>query len=268
MYGKIFEQIYEGSLYGQWEALVTFQQLIVLAEHPDGIVDMTPAAIAARTSIPLDIIQRGIAYLEQPDAESRTPDEEGRRIIRLSDGRTWGWRITNYPEYNAIRTAEERREYMRLYQQARRAAKKAASTDVNIPSTPVSTVNPLAVAVPIATTKKTTTARTAPPSWLGQVCDVYERHYGAGSFNYGKAGKILKPLHEAGFSGEEIASRFDRYANRLDDIRYLSLAKFRESFSAFAENAPNGALQKPKGGVGQRTHDAALRALGGPAEGR
>jgi hypothetical protein len=82
-----------------------------------------------------------------------------------------------------------------------------------------------------------TTARTAPPSWLSHVCDVYERHYGAGSFPHGKAGKILKPLHEAGFSGEEIASRLDRYANALDDIKYLSLAKFRESFAGFAENA-------------------------------
>lgn len=150
LYGKIFEQIYEGSLYGQWEALVTFQQLIVLAEYPDGVVDMTPAAIAARTSIPLDIIQRGIAILELPDAESRTPDESGRRIVRLAEGRTWGWRITNYPHYNAIRTAEERREYMRLYQQARRAAKREASTDVNVASTPVSNVNPVAIAVDVA----------------------------------------------------------------------------------------------------------------------
>ncbi len=264
MYGKIFEQIYEGSLYGQWEALVTFQQMIVLAEHPDGIVDMTPAAIAARTSIPLEIIQRGIAYLEQPDAESRTPDEEGRRIIRLSDGRTWGWRITNYPEYNAIKNAEDRREYMRLYQQARRAAKKnAPSTDVNISSTPVSGVNPLAVAVdvaiPIATAKKKrTTGRQAPAVWLSPICDVYERHFGAGSFDYGKAGGLLKPLIVAGHSGEEIASRLNRYCERLDDIKYLSLATFRERFGAFADGA---AQAQPKGGVAQRTFNKAVEAL-------
>jgi len=35
--------MYEGTLYGQWEAIITFQQLIVLATE-DGIIDMTPPA--------------------------------------------------------------------------------------------------------------------------------------------------------------------------------------------------------------------------------
>jgi hypothetical protein len=34
------------------------QQLIVLST-PDGVIDMTPQAIAARTSIPIDIIRKG-----------------------------------------------------------------------------------------------------------------------------------------------------------------------------------------------------------------
>ena len=48
MYGKIFESIYDGSLYGQWEAIVTMQQLIVLADA-DGVIDMTPPAISGKT---------------------------------------------------------------------------------------------------------------------------------------------------------------------------------------------------------------------------
>ncbi|MGH3426857.1 MAG: hypothetical protein ACRDQZ_04715 [Mycobacteriales bacterium] len=119
MYGKIFAQIYEGSLYGQWQALVTFQQMIVLCDA-EGVVDMTPEALAARTSIPLEIIRQGLAVLEAPDERSRTPDEEGRRIIRLTTNRDWGWRITNYEHYRKIRSAEERRVYMKLYQRDRR----------------------------------------------------------------------------------------------------------------------------------------------------
>ena len=66
MYGKIFEQMYDSSLVEDWKVLVTFQQLIVLADA-DGIVDMTATSIARRTNIPLDVIEYGIAELEKPD---------------------------------------------------------------------------------------------------------------------------------------------------------------------------------------------------------
>ena len=136
MYGKIFASMFKGSLYGRWEAIVTFTVMIVLADQ-EGEVDMTPEALAAGTSIPLDIIRRGIEYLEAPDPQSRTPDEEGRRIIRVSDSRDWGWRITNYAHYRAIRTAEERREYFKQHKRKQRAkAKKGPPVSTESPQSP------------------------------------------------------------------------------------------------------------------------------------
>src|SRR3990172_11905550 len=125
MYGKLFAQMYDGTLatQGPWQALVTFQQFIILADK-EGVVDMTADAIARRPTIPPDIIKIGIAALEQPDAASRSPDEEGCRIVRLSDARDWGWRIVNYLHYRTIRSQDERRDYMRIYQRNRRAAAK------------------------------------------------------------------------------------------------------------------------------------------------
>jgi hypothetical protein len=122
MFGKLFEAMYDGTLAtkGPWEALVTFQQLIILADK-HGVVDMTPEAISRRTTVPSKIIQKGIHALEQPDPDSRTPDEGGRRIVRLSRSRPWGWRIVNYAKYRAIRSQEERREYHRRYWQDNRS---------------------------------------------------------------------------------------------------------------------------------------------------
>lgn len=116
MYGKMYRQMYHGTLAttGPWQALVTFQQLIVLADR-DGVVDMTPEAISRETTIPLEIILLGVEALEQPDSESRSPDEEGRRIVRLTESRSWGWRIVNYEHYRKLRSEEERREYHRQY---------------------------------------------------------------------------------------------------------------------------------------------------------
>lgn len=125
MYGKVFSQMYDGTLgtKGPWQALVAFQQLIILADK-EGVVDMTPDALARRTTIPLAIIELGIATLELPDPDSRSPDEEGRRIVRLSDDRSWGWRIVNYEHYRKLRSEEERREYHKLYARKRRASTK------------------------------------------------------------------------------------------------------------------------------------------------
>lgn len=142
MYGKLFEQMYDGTLAtkGPWQALVTFQQFIILADKR-GEVDMTPEAIARRTTIPLEIIQQGIAALEQPDAASRSPALEGRRIVRLSEHRDWGWAVVNYGHYRKIRSEDERREYMRLYQRKRR---EAVNQDVN-KSTASTQSQPIAV---------------------------------------------------------------------------------------------------------------------------
>jgi hypothetical protein len=130
MYGKLFGSMYDGTLTskGPWQALVTLQQMIILADR-DGVVDMTASAISRRTSIPLDIIETGIAALMEPDPDSRTPDEDGRRIVLLESHRDWGWHLVNHAKYQAIRTAEERREYMRQAQARSRANR--ASTSVN-----------------------------------------------------------------------------------------------------------------------------------------
>lgn len=116
MYAKVFSQMYDGTLCtrGPWQALVTFQQLLVLADQ-DGNVDMTAEAIARRTTIPLEIIQVGIEKLLLEDERSRTPTENGKRIIPLSEGRDWGWHVVNYKHYRALKREEDRREYHREY---------------------------------------------------------------------------------------------------------------------------------------------------------
>lgn len=109
MYGKIFEQIYDGTLGENWQALITFQQMIILCDS-SGVVDMTPNAISRRTGIPVEHIEAGIRYLEEPDPDSRTPDEEGRRIVRLDDHRPWGWKIVNHALYRKMASYEDKKK--------------------------------------------------------------------------------------------------------------------------------------------------------------
>jgi hypothetical protein len=130
MYVKVFRQMYEGSLatVGPWEAMVTFQQFLILADR-FGDVDMTPEVISRLTTIPLDVIRRGIEALTQPDDQSRTPDEDGRRLVLIDERRSWGWRVVNYGKYAAIRSAEERRDYKRRWIKAKRKLSTVDNVD-------------------------------------------------------------------------------------------------------------------------------------------
>jgi len=109
MYGKLFEQMYDGTLAENWQALITFQQMIILCDD-SGVIDLTPSAISRRTGIPIEHIKAGIKTLESDDPYSRTPDENGRRIVRLDDHRPWGWKIVNHQKYKQMASYEDKKK--------------------------------------------------------------------------------------------------------------------------------------------------------------
>ncbi len=105
MFAKVFTQILDSSLADDYLVRLVFEDFLKLASA-QGIVDMTASAIARRTNVPLDVVLRGISVLEAADPNSRTPDEQGRRIIRLDPARSWGWRITNFIKYRESATQD------------------------------------------------------------------------------------------------------------------------------------------------------------------
>lgn len=191
MYGKLFAQMYDGTLAtkGPWQALVTFQQLVILAD-PEGVVDMTVEAVARRTTIPFDIIEAGIRALEEPDPGSRTPAEEGRRLIRLSESRPWGWRIVNYGFYRNIRNEVERRnkrrEYHKEYARRRRQQAVNNSQQIQHSSNGVNGVTP-------SSKKEKGTTPTKSSGWVGRFLTAYTEAT-KGAYSAGRLGRELKDL--------------------------------------------------------------------------
>jgi hypothetical protein len=164
MYAKVFTQIYDGTLCtkGPWQALVTFQQLLILSDQ-DGNVDMTASAIARRTTIPLEIIELGIECLLKEDPESRTPVEDGKRIVPLSDSRSWGWHIVNYKHYRALKREEDRREYHRDYWHKRKL-NNSTDTQHTQPNQPIAEAEAKAEAK--KTTSSSKPAAFVAPDWV------------------------------------------------------------------------------------------------------
>lgn len=104
-FAKIYRCLWDGTLGQEGDA---WPMLVFLCTHANhrGIVEMAPRAIAARCGWTEERVRAGLAKLEEPDPQSRTPDEDGRRIVRLDPRREWGWRIVNYHPWREMTPAE------------------------------------------------------------------------------------------------------------------------------------------------------------------
>ena len=116
--------------------------LLVLADQT-GAVDMTYEAISRRTNVPVEEVVKYVKQLCQPDARSRSPLEEGKRLIPLDSNRDWGWQIVNYVHYRNIRDEAARREYFRDKQREHRKKNKKQVFDGEGVSTPSNFVKDL-----------------------------------------------------------------------------------------------------------------------------
>lgn len=126
MYAKLFKSLFEGSMRGKSDVILVWVNLLANADQ-DGFVDRHFRAIADETGLPLERVYIAIAELESPDTDSRSKELEGRRIERMEEHRTWGWKIINHAKYRALRNTEERRVQNRLAQERFREKRKQNS---------------------------------------------------------------------------------------------------------------------------------------------
>ena len=91
--------------------------MLALADRFGEVAASVPGlAIAAH--VPTESARIAIKILESPDPDSRTPDEDGRRIVRINGG----WKIINHNKYRTLsgRDEEWQRERAKLKQKAYR----------------------------------------------------------------------------------------------------------------------------------------------------
>ena len=140
MYAKLFTSIYQGTLRGNSHGLLVFTNLLAHADK-EGVSDIHPRAIAEEVGLSVQQVQAALDELEAPDSESRSPENEGRRIVRVDEHRAWGWVVVNYLKYRAIRSEDDRREQNRI-SQANWRARNADSKQSKPPSAGVSRDKP------------------------------------------------------------------------------------------------------------------------------
>lgn len=90
----------------------------------NGISPVTEASLYRVANITKEEAEDAIRAFTSPDPKSRTPDNDGRRIERVSGG----FRLLNYSKYRDIRTPEQKNAYMRDYMKRYRKQQKEGLT--------------------------------------------------------------------------------------------------------------------------------------------
>jgi hypothetical protein len=83
------------------------------------------AALARAANLSLEEAQNAIAELQSPDANSSTPDMEGRRLVRIPGG----WQIVNYIKYRSHQSTSQIKATERQRKHRARSAEREHAPD-------------------------------------------------------------------------------------------------------------------------------------------
>lgn len=128
MYGKHFESMYEGSMYGAGIAVFAVWGYVI-AHVRKSRVELNPVKLAHTLGGEVSDIESAITVLTEPDPKSRHKTHEGRRLIREGE---FQYFVPSWETYQAIRNADDRREYNRQKQAEYRAKKRSKKTKAKI----------------------------------------------------------------------------------------------------------------------------------------
>lgn len=136
MYAKLFSRIAQSSLMEQdVETRYCFMMLLAIADSGGDVIG-TDVALARAVNLPLATFKRCAEALMSPDPDSNSQIHDGRRLVQSESGR--GYLVVNYVTYRSIKTAEEKKTYMREYMKRYRKTKSGKDvTDVNVGKSPL-----------------------------------------------------------------------------------------------------------------------------------
>lgn len=128
-YTKLFGSILESTIWLETPPIkVVWITLLAMADR-DGVVEASLPGLAKRAGVDRSQCEQALATFLAPDPDSRTPDNEGRRIIPVAGG----WRLLNYETYREKASADEGREKAaarKRRQRERQAASRVTVTHV------------------------------------------------------------------------------------------------------------------------------------------
>ncbi len=141
-YVKIFSEIVDSSIWEEDpETCKVWITLLALCDC-DGYVRGSPGWLAGKARVAKSVCESALQKFKSPDARSRTPDNDGRRIEQLEDG----WLVLNYLAFRdrlsndpkAVATRERVKKHRERYNTLRNtesvtsAVSASASVDASV----------------------------------------------------------------------------------------------------------------------------------------
>ena len=138
---KLFSSIISSSIWrSPKETKVVWITMLAMSDK-DGEVWASVGGLADMARVTKGECRKALDELLAPDDDSRTKENEGRRIEEV-DG---GWLVLNYKKYREMGRGEDRREYFAENKRVNRA-KQAECPQVSTVSTPCPRLSPIAEA--------------------------------------------------------------------------------------------------------------------------
>ena len=94
-YTKLFSEIVDSSIWREPSDICKVWITLLALSDADGYIRGSPGWLAGKAHVSLATCEEALGKFQHPDHESRTPDNDGKRIDRLEDG----WLILNYLEF-------------------------------------------------------------------------------------------------------------------------------------------------------------------------
>lgn len=229
-----FVKLYGSILYSTvWlESLptkVVWITMLALADW-EGLVAASVPGLAKIAGVAREDCEAALLTLLSPDPDSKTKDEEGRRI-RAVDG---GWKIINHGKYRDMRTESQVKTAQRV-KEYRDKQKALLVTNVTGGNAKKRTVTRVTTDKDKDTTTTTTSAK-AEYGFMGSMRNVWKTAYG-GPIPSGSAKLLKQPVSELG--EEEVARRLAVYCNATEG-QYASIPRFANTIGTWTEAKRNG----------------------------
>lgn len=138
-YTKLFSSITESTVWSEaYSTRIVWVTLLAMVDQ-HGCAYASIPGLARRANVTVDEARVAIDSFLAPDPDSRTKDNEGRRIVEI-DG---GWKLINHGKYDQIRNSTERKEYKREWDRTNRAKHEPTDPDVIRQDPTVPTLDPV-----------------------------------------------------------------------------------------------------------------------------
>jgi hypothetical protein len=114
-YAKLFDTMYTGSMYGAGLHVFALWPWILAHKDENGNVEVNPAFVAPQLGCVAQQLRDALDYLMQPDPNSRTKEEDGRRLVKVSQ---FGYHVVNNEKYK--HRGKDRTAYWKAYRAQKR----------------------------------------------------------------------------------------------------------------------------------------------------